>query len=354
MLTDSKRKKHSKSAKRAERKAWREKGLEKVLQEQEKEAFKEQQDEDKTLDALRQQAETKDSPFMMKDGLLWKRSIDRMGEDVLLLCITAEKRGLLLSLAHKSGHLGRDRTYRRLADEYHWPGMYADVCKMCRARGECQKVARWRKQPAPLCLLPVIDEPFSRIGMDMVGPLPRSRAGKKHILVIVDHATRWPEAMALHSTDSQSVADELLVLFTRTGVPRQILTDCGSNFTGKLMKKLYRSIGVTELQTTPYHPKGDGLVERFNATLKPMLKKMLKVWNGQWDLALPHVLGNTEEPHRNPLVSPFPNALWEADQGTPPESKGAVDSQRGSANRHCNVHNHCARSIRGVTKCISG
>ena len=71
-LTDSKRKKHSKSAKRAERKAWREKGLEKVLQEQEKEAFKEQQDEDKTLDALCQQAETKDSPFMMKDGLLWK------------------------------------------------------------------------------------------------------------------------------------------------------------------------------------------------------------------------------------------------------------------------------------------
>ena len=84
-LTDSKRKKHSRSAKRAERKAWRVKGLEKVLQEQEKEAFKEQQDEDKTLDALRQQAETKDNPFMMKDGLLWKRSIDRMGEDVLLV-----------------------------------------------------------------------------------------------------------------------------------------------------------------------------------------------------------------------------------------------------------------------------
>ena len=130
-LTDSKRKKHSRSAKRAERKAWREKGLEKVLQEQEKEAFKEQQDEHKTLDALRQQAETKDSPFMMKDGLLWKRSIDRMGEDVLLLCIPAEKRGLLLSLAHKPGHLGRDRTYRRLADEYHWSGMYADEYKMC-------------------------------------------------------------------------------------------------------------------------------------------------------------------------------------------------------------------------------
>ena len=86
---------------------------------------------------------------------------------------------------------------------------------MCRA---CGKVARWRKQPAPLRPLPVIDEPFSRIGMDMVGPLPRTQAGKKHILVIVDHATRWPEAMALHSTDSQSIADELLVLFTRTGV----------------------------------------------------------------------------------------------------------------------------------------
>ena len=49
----------------------------------------------------------------------------------------------------------------------------------------------------PLRPLPVIDTPYNRIGMDMVGPLPRTKAGNKHILVIVDYATRWPEAIIL-------------------------------------------------------------------------------------------------------------------------------------------------------------
>ena len=71
------------------------------------------------------------------------------------------------------------------------------------------------------------------------------------------------------------------------------------------MKELYRSIGVTGLQTTPYHPERDGLVERFNTTLKSMLKKTLKVWNGQWDLALPHVLGEYRRaPHESTGFTP--------------------------------------------------
>ena len=58
----------------------------------------------------------------------------------------------------------------------------------------------------------------------MVGPLPHTKAGNKHILVIVDHATRWPEAFALRNTDSRTVADVLIPIFCRMGVPHEILT----------------------------------------------------------------------------------------------------------------------------------
>ena len=69
-----------------------------------------------------------------------------------------------------------------------------------------QKSATNRVRHAPLIPLPVIPEPFKRIAMDIVGPLPRSRSGKRYILVICDYATRYPEAVPLKSTDAPQVA----------------------------------------------------------------------------------------------------------------------------------------------------
>ena len=83
--------------------------------------------------------------------------------------------------------------------------------------------------------LPIVSEPFSRIAMDIVGPLPRSRAGNQYILVLCDYATRYPEAVPPKSIDSESVAEELIKVFARVGVPREILTDQGANFTSQLL-----------------------------------------------------------------------------------------------------------------------
>lgn len=73
----------------------------------------------------------------------------------------------------------------------------------------------------------------------------------------------------MHSRqDSATVADALMSLFAMVGIPGEVLTDCGSNFTSRLMKSLYECLGVKGIKTSPYHPQTDGLVERFNATLK--------------------------------------------------------------------------------------
>ena len=126
--------------------------------------------------------------------------------------------------------------------------------------------------------------------MDIVGPLPTTAAGYHFILVVVDYATR-PEAFPLRSTESKSVADQLLLMFTRVGVPEQILTDCGQNFVSRLLKELYQLLGVQSITTTPYYPATDGLVERYNGLIKNMIRRTSKLWHGQWDLALPFLLG---------------------------------------------------------------
>ena len=66
------------------------------------------------------------------------------------------------------------------------------------------------RQAAPLVSLPIIEEPFQRIAMDIVDPLPKSRSGKRYVLVICDYATRYPEAIALHSIDAEHIAEELV------------------------------------------------------------------------------------------------------------------------------------------------
>ena len=75
----------------------------------------------------------------------------------------------------------------------------------------------------------------------------------------------------MRTIDAENVAEELVKLFARVGIPSEILTDVGSNFTTQLLADMYRLLHVCLIRTTLYHPQTDGLVERFNQTLKAML-----------------------------------------------------------------------------------
>ena len=154
--------------------------------------------------------------------------------------------------------------------------------------------------------LPIVGEPFAKIAMDIVGPLPRSRSGNRYILVICDYCTRFPEAIPLRTIDALTVAEELMKFFCRFGIPREILTDQGSNFQSQLLRELYRLLHVEALRTSPYHPQSDGLVERFNQTLKAMLKKSACEEGKDWDRLIPYLLfAYREVPQESLGFSPF-------------------------------------------------
>ena len=154
--------------------------------------------------------------------------------------------------------------------------------------------------------MPLIELPFQRIAMDVVGPLPRSRLGNKYILTICDYATRYPEAIALPSTEASRIAKELVSLFSRVGIPEEILTDQGSNFMSVLLQEIYQLLGISRIRTSPYHPQTDGLVERFNGTLKAIMKKFTSRNKKDWDEYLPYLLfAYREAPQESTGFSPF-------------------------------------------------
>lgn len=129
------------------------------------------------------------------------------------------------------------------------------------------------------------------------------------MLVVCDYATRYPEAVALRNIDAETIADELVTIFSRVGIPQEILTDQGANFTSHLLTELYRMLHIRPIRTTPYHPQTDGLVERFNQTLKHMLRR--SVGKGgkdvkDWDTLLPYLLfAYREVPQFSTGFSPF-------------------------------------------------
>ena len=153
--------------------------------------------------------------------------------------------------------------------------MKGDMVRYCQSWLECQRTAPRPLVRNPLIPMPIIEVPFDRIALDIVCPLPKTSRGHRYILVIVDYATRYPEALSFRAATTKAVAQELMLLFSRVGIASEVLTHQGSCFMSRVMKQLLSLLQVTQLRTSVYHPQTDGLVERFNKTLKQMLKKVM-------------------------------------------------------------------------------
>ena len=103
---------------------------------------------------------------------------------------------------------------------------------------------------------PVVSEPFMSIAFDLVEPLHKGKVGKKYLLLTyIDLAKRWPDAIPLCSITAKPVAQGMLDILSRTGIPLEMLTDQGSQFVGRLTKQLSTFLGIQKLQSTPYHPQ---------------------------------------------------------------------------------------------------
>ena len=112
----------------------------------------------------------------------------------------------MLKIAHDiptAGHLAAEKMIARVAKRFWWPGMQAEIQQFCKTCRECQMTQTKPRPGAPLIPMPLVDHPFDRIGIDIVGPLTKSAGGHTHILVLIDYATRYPEAVPLRSTTTK-------------------------------------------------------------------------------------------------------------------------------------------------------
>ena len=241
---------------------------------------------------------------------IWNR-VGGLGECSKQIMVPKTLMRKVMEVAHDlifGRHLGIKKTKDRIQTNFYWPGMQGDVTSFCRSCGVCQKTTAKGSVPrVPLGDMPLIDVPFRRVAMDLVGPIsPPSEKGHRYILTLVDHATGYPEAVPLKNIETETVTEALLNMYSRLGIPEEVLSDLGTQFVSKCMEEVSRLLSIKRLTTTLYHPICNGLVERFNGTLKKMLRRLSNEQPRQWHRFVnPLLFAYREAPQEAPGFSPF-------------------------------------------------
>jgi len=127
---------------------------------------------------------------------------------------------------------------------------------------------------------------LEKMGMDLIGPLPKSKQGHIYALVMQDYFTKWPKAIPLKDTTAKSVAGALLSVISTWGPPAELLSNQGPEFVAELNRKLSRQWGIKRQYATAYHPQTNGQVEWFNRMLKTMIAKFVNGRQDNWDVYL--------------------------------------------------------------------
>ena len=137
--------------------------------------------------------------------------------------------------------------------------------------------------------------------------LERSKGGFENVLVITDHFTRYAQAFPTRNQEAKTTAKVLFDNFiVHYGFPARLHSDQGRNFESKVIKELCSLAGVDKSRTTPYHPMGNGMVERFNQTLLNMLGTLESHQKEDWKTYVaPLVHAYNATRHDNTGYSPF-------------------------------------------------
>ena len=193
--------------------------------------------------------------FKVKDGVLHRFYKSTHEKTLKLVMLPEPLRERVMDVAQSSimgARMGVQKTMDKITSNFYWPGIHGDVTRFCRSCDICQRTIQKGKVPkVPLELMPLIDTPFKRVAVDLIGPIHQpSEQGHRYILTLVDYATRYPDAAPLKSSSTEAVAERLL--------------------------------SIKQLSTTPYHPMCNDLVEKFNGSLKSMLKKVCTEQPKQW------------------------------------------------------------------------
>ncbi|MCG8034498.1 MAG: DDE-type integrase/transposase/recombinase, partial [Candidatus Thiodiazotropha taylori] len=241
----------------------------------------------------------------IKDGVLYRNTTIQGQAYNQLVAPMAVKDIILKALHDDQGHQGIDRTSWLVKTRFYWLRMDGDIERKVR---QCDRCIRRKTRPVPAAELVNItsNAPLDIVCIDYLS-LETSKGGYENVLVITDHFTRYAQAYPTRNQTAQTTARILFDNFiVHYGFPCKLHSDKAQNFESKVIRHLCKAGGVKKTRTTPYHPMGNGQVERFNQTLLQMLGTLENSKKSDWKSYVPslvHAYNATR--HESTSYSPF-------------------------------------------------
>lgn len=185
------------------------------------------------------------------------------------LVVPGKIRHEILSTAYDpdAGHFPYRKTPEKRVDTFFWPDVDATVERFCCSCPTCQRsFPKGKARKVSLVSMPVINEPFFRVAIRLVGPLSPSEKGHRYILILIDRSNCFPEAIPLRNIDTVRVSENLIDIFSGVGIPKEIWSDHGTQFKSDLLNEINRLLCKGFL----FNPISccNGTLERFHVLLK--------------------------------------------------------------------------------------
>ncbi|KAK3508516.1 hypothetical protein QTP70_031804, partial [Hemibagrus guttatus] len=181
--------------------------------------------------------------------------------------VPQSRRTNLIHSTHTSlgtGHPGITGTLSLLRQRFWWPHMATEVKRYVQGCRECAMAKTPRHLPSGKLLpLPVPNRPWSHLGVDFITDLPAS-GGYTCILVIVDRFSKSCRLIPLPRppTALETAAYLFNQVFRYYGLPEDIVSDRGPQFTSRVWRAFCKRLGVTVSLSSGYHPQTNGQTER--------------------------------------------------------------------------------------------
>jgi transposase InsO family protein len=195
---------------------------------------------------------------------------------------------------------------------FYWPTAVADASEIVRTCEGCQFYARKSNLPAHVLQTIPVTWPFAVWGLDIVGPLRKAPRGYTHLLVAIDKFSKWVEVRPITNLRAEQAVTFFTDIVYRFGVPNSIITDNGSQFTGRKFLEFCDKFHIRVDWAAVAHPQTNGQVECANGMilqgLKPRIFDRLNKSGRKWLQELPAVVWSLRTtPSRAPSS---PRSSW--------------------------------------------
>ena len=147
--------------------------------------------------------------------------------------------------------MGTEKSKQMAREVLFWPGMNSAIDSMTMNCEACIKY-RYRQTKEPMMIMNDATAPWQKVGADLF------QLGGKDYLIVIDYYSNYPEVALLSSTSSHSVIKHMKSMFGRHGIPVDLVSDNGPQFSSTEFKDFTTHYGIHHITSSPYYAQANG------------------------------------------------------------------------------------------------